>query len=192
MDSATLHPSFHCGHLHHFYFLSFMKNAAITFVHKFFFGHKILLLLHIYSWLLKIPVWTVRVHLCMGFVPIHTYYVILCTMWYEVGWVHGCGNTDACDPMDCSLPDFSSMGFSRQGYWSGLPFPLSGDFPDPGIEPVSPAAPALQVDYLLQSPGSLEPWIWRAKCKVMKQIFWWSGGLVPQPSCCSRVSSTQK
>ena len=32
-----------------------------------------------------------------------------------------------------------SMGFSRQGYWSGLPFPSPGNFPDPGIEPASPA-----------------------------------------------------
>ena len=36
-----------------------------------------------------------------------------------------------------------SMGFSRQGYWSGLPFPPPGDLPDPGIEPVSLASPAL-------------------------------------------------
>ena len=32
-----------------------------------------------------------------------------------------------------------SMEFSRQEYWSGLPFPSSGDFPDPGMEPMSPA-----------------------------------------------------
>ena len=32
-----------------------------------------------------------------------------------------------------------SMGFSRQGYWSELPFPPLGDLPDPGIEPTSPA-----------------------------------------------------
>ena len=31
------------------------------------------------------------------------------------------------------------MGFSRQEYWSGLPFPSPGDLPDPGIEPTSPA-----------------------------------------------------
>jgi len=31
------------------------------------------------------------------------------------------------------------MGFSRQEYWSGLPFPSPGDLPDPGIEPWSPA-----------------------------------------------------
>ena len=30
------------------------------------------------------------------------------------------------------------MGFSRQEYWSGLPFPSPGDLPDPGIEPWSP------------------------------------------------------
>ena len=32
-----------------------------------------------------------------------------------------------------------SMGYSRQEYWSGLPFPSSGDLPDPGTEPESPA-----------------------------------------------------
>ena len=38
-----------------------------------------------------------------------------------------------------------SMGFSRQEYWSGLPFPSPGDLLDPGIEPRSPA---LQADAL--------------------------------------------
>ena len=32
-----------------------------------------------------------------------------------------------------------SMGFSRQEYWSGLPFPPPGDLPDPGIKPLFPA-----------------------------------------------------
>ena len=32
-----------------------------------------------------------------------------------------------------------SMAFSRQEYWSGLPFPSPGDLPNPGIKPVSPA-----------------------------------------------------
>ena len=43
----------------------------------------------------------------------------------------------------CQAP--LSMGFSRQEYWSWLPFPSPGDLPDPGIEPGSPA---LQVDSL--------------------------------------------
>ena len=34
------------------------------------------------------------------------------------------------------------MGFSRQEYWSRLPFPSAGDLPDPGIEPGSSALPA--------------------------------------------------
>ena len=42
-----------------------------------------------------------------------------------------------------------SMGFSRQGYWSGLPFPFPGDLPHPGIEPRSPT---LQADALTSEP----------------------------------------
>ena len=34
------------------------------------------------------------------------------------------------------------MGFPRQEYWSGLPFPASGDLPDPGMEPTSPICQA--------------------------------------------------
>ena len=41
-----------------------------------------------------------------------------------------------------------SMEFSRQEYWSGLPFPTLGDLPDPGMKPTSPVSPALQVDSL--------------------------------------------
>ena len=37
------------------------------------------------------------------------------------------------------------MEFSRQEYWNGLPFPTRGDLPNPGIEPMSPATPVLQV-----------------------------------------------
>ena len=36
------------------------------------------------------------------------------------------------------------MGFSRQEYWSGLPFPPPGDLPDPGTEPESSVSPSLQ------------------------------------------------
>ena len=41
-----------------------------------------------------------------------------------------------------------SMGFSGQEYWSGLPCSSPGDLLDPGIEPLSPMAPELQVDSL--------------------------------------------
>ena len=52
-----------------------------------------------------------------------------------------------CDPMAYEGPP--SMGFSRQEYWSGLPFPSPGDLPDSGIEPWSPA---LQADALPSKP----------------------------------------
>ena len=42
-----------------------------------------------------------------------------------------------------------SMGFSRQEYWSGLPFPSPGDLPDPETKPRSPA---LQADTLTSEP----------------------------------------
>ena len=53
------------------------------------------------------------------------------------------------DPMDCSRQAPLSMGFPRQEYWSGLPFPLPGDLPDPGIKPRSSA---LQADTLPSEP----------------------------------------
>ena len=47
-----------------------------------------------------------------------------------------------------------SLGFSRQEYWSGVPFPYPGDLPDPRIKPQSPA---LQADSLLtELRGSAE------------------------------------
>ena len=47
-----------------------------------------------------------------------------------------------------------SMGFPRQEYWSGLPFPSPGDLPDPGIELRSPA---LLADSLLSEPPGKPP-----------------------------------
>ena len=59
-----------------------------------------------------------------------------------------------------------SMGFSRQEYWSGLPFPSPGDLPDPGIQPGSPA---LQADSLpSELPG--KPWKSEALQNSMKNF----------------------
>ena len=52
-----------------------------------------------------------------------------------------------------------SMGSSRQEYWSGLPFPPPGDLPDPGIQPASPASPALAGRFL-----SIEPLVQLSLC----------------------------
>ena len=47
-----------------------------------------------------------------------------------------------CNPMAVAHQAPPSMEFSRQEYWSGLPFPSPGDLPNLGIEPRSPALPA--------------------------------------------------
>ena len=47
-----------------------------------------------------------------------------------------------------------SIGFFRQEYWSGVPFPTLGNLPDPGIKPKSPASPALAGAFLTTArPG---------------------------------------
>jgi len=43
------------------------------------------------------------------------------------------------------------MGFSRQEYWSGLPCPLPGDLPNPGVEPASLISPALAGRFFITS-----------------------------------------
>ena len=61
------------------------------------------------------------------------------------------------------------MEFSRQEYWSGLPFPSPRDLPDPGMEPKSPA---LQADSLLTSEpaGKLTQLlqVWKSLCSAPK------------------------
>ena len=61
-----------------------------------------------------------------------------------------------------------SMGFPRQEYWTGLPFPSPGDLPDPGVKPGSSI---LQVDSLLsESQGKLRSFAkvkWR---QTLKQV----------------------
>ena len=53
----------------------------------------------------------------------------------------------------CQVP--LSVGFPRQEYWSGLPCPLPGDLPDPGIKSESPVSPALAGGFFItEPPGS--------------------------------------
>ena len=72
-----------------------------------------------------------------------------------------------------------SMEFSRQEYWSGLPFPIPRDVPNPGIEPVSPVSPALEGRFSTTKPpgkpeiflkhlrtGAFELWYWRRCLRV--------------------------
>ena len=69
------------------------------------------------------------------------------------------------DPVDCiAYQALQSMEFSRQEYWSGLPFPSPGDLPNPGIEPGSPA---LQADCSPSEPPGLYPVsLWKQSSQV--------------------------
>ena len=83
-------------------------------------------------------------------------------------------------PLDpCQAPP--SMGFSRQEYWGGLPFPSPGDLPNPGIKPGSPA---LQADSLpSEPPGNPKLAGNSTKFQGLLQFF-----LMPQkPSMCTLV-----
>ena len=69
--------------------------------------------------------------------------------------------------MEPSLPmegSYGSLEFSRQEYWSGLPFPSPGDLPDPGIEP---RCPTLQADALPSAPAG-KPMAAQAAPKLFK------------------------
>ena len=56
------------------------------------------------------------------------------------------------------------MEFSRQEYWSGLPFPPPGDLPDPGIKPTSPT---LQADSLSSEPTTVIVKVKLAQCLTL-------------------------
>ena len=61
-----------------------------------------------------------------------------------------------CSPVTVAHQAPLPMEFSRQEYWSGLPFPPPGDLPNPGTEPMSPASPALTgVFFTPEIPGNV-------------------------------------
>ena len=71
--------------------------------------------------------------------------------------------------MDCSPPG-SSVGFPRQEYWSGLPFPSPGDLPDPGMEPTSSMSPAFAQSH----PKGDQSWVFTGRTDVEAEtpILW--------------------
>ena len=70
-----------------------------------------------------------------------------------------------CNPMHCSPPGFSVMGFSRQEYWNGLPCPPPGNLPDPWIQLISLMSPALTDKFFITSAS------WEAQNYHMIQEF---------------------
>ena len=83
------------------------------------------------------------------------------------------------NPMDYSLPDSSVHEFSRQEYWSGLPFPTPRDRPNPGIEPSLLHLLQWQVDSLpLSHQGGLS---------IFPQIQGSCHHFVSEHSCCEYI-----
>ena len=70
------------------------------------------------------------------------------------------------------------MGFSRQEYWSGLPFPSPGDLPDPGIKPGSPT---LEADALTSEEGELISFPWQLALLKLGRILLQSVSLLQPP-----------
>ena len=106
---------------------------------------------------------------------VYVYKLFSCVQLFVTSWT-----------IACQAP--LSMEFSRQEYWSGLPFPSPGDLSNPGIESVSPV---LQVDSLTtKPPGKPRPKImwslrtWPSTGMVARapslQELWWLAGYCPK------------
>ena len=98
---------------------------------------------------------------------------------YSVKWSEGSSLSRVrlfVTPWTVAHQAVPSMGFSRQGYLSGFPFPSPGELPNPGIEPRSPA---LQADALTSEPPG-KPMIctwyhsngrkWKVKGKLLSRV----------------------
>ena len=88
-----------------------------------------------------------------------------------------------CNPMDCIVCQTSlSIGFSRQEYWRGLPFPTPGDLP-PKIKPVSLVSPALAGGFFTTAPPG-SPLILRQSVKEISNSWILSQILLASHSPC--------
>ena len=81
------------------------------------------------------------------------------------------------------------MGFSKQEYWSGLPFPTAGNLPNPGMEPLSPACPALAGE-LLSHLGS--PVINKYLLSVAHRTIWWTKHFTWENKCKRKCELREK
>ena len=88
-----------------------------------------------------------------------------------------------------------SMGFPRQQYWSELPFPTSGDLPDPRIEPIAHVSPILAGRFFTTEPLSKPTEIintlkWKANEELHGSIITLHKHQTSYSSCCDAEGST--
>ena len=104
----------------------------------------------------------VDIYVCIYiYVYVYIYYICVCVYVYMYIYIyivkllsHVCL---LVTPWTVAHQAPPSMEFSRQEYWSGLPFPSPGDLPDPGVKPGSPA---LQADALPSEPPGISLYIY--------------------------------
>ena len=72
-------------------------------------------------------------------------------------------------PWTAAHQAFQSMGFPRQEYWSGVPFPPPGDLPKPGIKPSSLACPASAAGFFTTAPPGKPKYF--SSVNIVSQIF---------------------
>ena len=93
--------------------------------------------------------------------------------------------SDSAAPWTVALQAPLSTGVSRQGYWSGLPFPSPGGLPHPGVEPESLSSPALADRFFTTSTA------WEASASLWETLFSFSLRLLSPLLCwgiCSQIS----
>ena len=132
-------------------------------------------------------IWKVSCPLLFSFQSQSVYSTFLYFLWtsssveccdYTISLLHG--QHSIAGPWTITHQAPLSMGFPRQAYWSGLPFPSPGNLPDPGIEP---RTPALQADSL-PSEGSANISLLHGHNSIAGPLAWSS--LVPEDSLGAR------
>ena len=96
--------------------MSLLFNRLSRFVVALLFWSRLLLFIYLFIFLI----------ICRNICLLCYYCVLSCFSHVQL-----------CEFMDCSLPAFIVKGLCSQQYWSGLPWPLEVDLPDPGMEPTS-------------------------------------------------------
>ena len=84
--------------------------------------------------------------------------VVAMCMHYSVGLSRAQSCRLFVIPWTVARQDPLTMGFLRQEYWSGLPFPPPGNLPNPGTESTSPVSPALADGFFTTVPPGKPQW----------------------------------
>ena len=98
------------------------------------------------------------------------WYLIFCWYVFIIWCLVASIVSDSLRPHGPGLPG-SSVGFSRQEYWSGLSCSPPGDLPNPGISPASPVSPVLKSDSLLLSQWGGHTSCFSIRLKIQNKSF---------------------